>query len=118
MQLGQLNEWIIMQLGQLSCNYVNYHATRSLIKQNIASCSLCCYVGALLHYLKRNRHILIGSTGTLIDMCMQVCLAMEYLEQKKYLHRDLAARNCLVGENNVIKVADFGFARFVNDSRF
>jgi hypothetical protein len=28
--------------------------------------------------------------------------------------RDLAARNCLVGENNVVKVADFGLARLVN----
>lgn len=27
--------------------------------------------------------------------------------------RDLAARNCLVGEQNTIKVADFGLARYV-----
>ena len=25
--------------------------------------------------------------------------------------RDLAARNCLVGENNVIKISDFGMSR-------
>jgi len=29
------------------------------------------------------------------------------------LLRDLAARNCLVGENHLIKVADFGLARSV-----
>ena len=30
--------------------------------------------------------------------------------------RDLAARNCLVGENHLIKVADFGLARsMMND---
>lgn len=27
--------------------------------------------------------------------------------------RDLAARNCLVGENNLVKVADFGLSRLV-----
>ena len=26
-------------------------------------------------------------------------------------HRDLAARNCLVGDNNVIKISDFGMSR-------
>lgn len=26
-------------------------------------------------------------------------------------YRDLAARNCLVGENNVVKLSDFGMSR-------
>jgi len=38
---------------------------------------------------------------------------MEYLEQKSFIHRDLAARNCLVGDKNIVKVGDFGLARFV-----
>ncbi len=36
---------------------------------------------------------------------------MAYLEEKNYVHRDLRAANILVGENNVVKVADFGLAR-------
>lgn len=27
------------------------------------------------------------------------------------IFRDLAARNCLVGENNIIKISDFGMSR-------
>ena len=36
---------------------------------------------------------------------------MAYLEKKNYIHRDLRAANILVGENNIVKVADFGLAR-------
>lgn len=40
---------------------------------------------------------------------------MAYLEREHYIHRDLAARNILVGENNCVKVADFGLTRMVED---
>ena len=46
-----------------------------------------------------------------MNICIDVCDGMQYLEAKNIIHRDLATRNCLVGEGEVIKVADFGLAR-------
>jgi Bruton agammaglobulinemia tyrosine kinase len=69
------------------------------------------FTGALLSYLRRHKGRLLANTELLVDMCSQVCSAMEYLESKNFIHRDLAARNCLVGEKNIVKVGDFGLAR-------
>lgn len=74
--------------------------------------------GSLLTYLRRHKARLLPKTATLLDICSQVCNGMAYLEKRKFIHRDLAARNCLVGESMVVKVADFGLARYVLDDEY
>ena len=44
----------------------------------------------------------------LVDICAEVAQGMAFLELKNYIHRDLAARNILVGEHNIVRIADFG----------
>ncbi|XP_062334499.1 muscle, skeletal receptor tyrosine-protein kinase [Osmerus eperlanus] len=41
----------------------------------------------------------------------QVAAGMAYLSERKFVHRDLATRNCLVGQEMVVKIADFGLSR-------
>ncbi|KAL4684108.1 hypothetical protein H8959_021802, partial [Pygathrix nigripes] len=72
--------------------------------------------GCLSDYLRSQRGLFAAET--LLGMCLDVCEGMAYLEEACVIHRDLAARNCLVGENQVIKVSDFGMTRFVLDDQY
>ncbi|XP_038063483.1 tyrosine-protein kinase ABL1-like isoform X2 [Patiria miniata] len=69
--------------------------------------------GNLLEYLRENDDTTLPAV-TLLYMASQVASAMCYLESKSFIHRDLAARNCLLGDNHLVKVADFGLARIVS----
>ncbi|CAF4540804.1 unnamed protein product [Rotaria sp. Silwood1] len=70
--------------------------------------------GSLLDYLQNPRGRQLKMSA-LIYMATQIARGMAYLEQQNYIHRDLAARNVLVGENNTVKIADFGLARIIKE---
>ncbi|XP_050820994.1 tyrosine-protein kinase BTK isoform X1 [Gopherus flavomarginatus] len=72
--------------------------------------------GCLLSYLRETRGQFQPSE--LLEMCKDICEAMEYLESKQFLHRDLAARNCLVNDQGIVKVSDFGLSRYVLDDEY
>ncbi|KAK2513680.1 hypothetical protein Q9233_015356 [Columba guinea] len=72
--------------------------------------------GCLLNYLRQRRGKL--SRDVLLSMCLDVCEGMEYLERNGFIHRDLAARNCLVNAEHIVKVSDFGMARYVIDDEY
>ena len=72
--------------------------------------------GSLLEYLQGKGRTL--KLPQLIDMAAQIASGMAYLETQNYIHRDLAARNVLVGENNIVKIADFGLARLIKEDEY
>ena len=54
----------------------------------------------------------------LLYMAVQIASGMRYLASLKYVHRDLATRNCLVGQNFVVKISDFGMSRSLYESSY
>jgi len=40
---------------------------------------------------------------------------MAYVEEKRHIHRDLRSANILVGDNEIVKIADLGLARLLRD---
>ncbi|XP_026330370.1 tyrosine-protein kinase Fer isoform X5 [Hyposmocoma kahamanoa] len=65
--------------------------------------------GSLLTFL-RTRSATLNSRS-LLAMCRDAAGGMRYLESKNCIHRDLAARNCLIGDDNIVKISDFGMSR-------
>ncbi|XP_037228341.1 BDNF/NT-3 growth factors receptor-like isoform X1 [Falco rusticolus] len=49
----------------------------------------------------------------MLRIAQQIAAGMVYLASQHFVHRDLATRNCLVGENLLVKIGDFGMSRDV-----
>ncbi|XP_051498563.1 muscle, skeletal receptor tyrosine-protein kinase isoform X5 [Apus apus] len=73
--------------------------------------NLCSLVRSSLEARRRLPNPLALCCTSQLCIAKQVAAGMAYLSERKFVHRDLATRNCLVGENMVVKIADFGLSR-------
>ena len=72
--------------------------------------------GNLLDYLRKGMGCQL-KFPELVAIGAQVAKGMAYLEKQHYIRCDLAARNVLVGENNIVKIANFGLAQVFGQNK-
>lgn len=84
--------------------------------------------GDLKTYLLARRHLVSDKTvhseedeissRRLTSMALDVCRALAYLTENRYVHRDVACRNCLVSAERIVKLSDFGMTRPMYESEY
>ena len=83
--------------------------------------------GDLKHYLQKYELATSDSSvifpnelpsSVLVYMVVQIANRMRYLASLKCIHRDMATRNCLVGQDYVVKIADFGMSRSLYEDSY
>uniref|UniRef100_A0A8C0J727 receptor protein-tyrosine kinase n=1 Tax=Chelonoidis abingdonii TaxID=106734 RepID=A0A8C0J727_CHEAB len=91
MAYGDLNEYLRTRSPHNLCSLSHSNLDARIRLSNPNPLALCC--------------------TDQLGIAKQVAAGMAYLSERKFVHRDLATRNCLVGENRVVKIADFGLSR-------
>ena len=56
-------------------------------------------------------YIMLPPLHSQVGVAKQILAGMIYLSDRKFVHRDLASRNCLMDQNCVVKIADFGLSQ-------
>ncbi|XP_069828209.1 serine/threonine-protein kinase Nek3 [Dendropsophus ebraccatus] len=72
-----------------------------------------CDRGDLLDTIKHQRGKLFPE-HTILHWFVQMCLAVQYIHEKRVLHRDIKSKNIFLTQTRTIKLGDFGSARVLS----
>ncbi|CAG5128976.1 unnamed protein product [Candidula unifasciata] len=70
-------------------------------------------LGPLKKYLEKHLEMKVWHQ---VEMMLQICDGMQYLESRDVVHRDLATRNVLLVTEHFAKISDFGMSRMVDSN--
>ncbi|KAL4429436.1 hypothetical protein ABPG74_021023 [Tetrahymena malaccensis] len=62
----------------------------------------------LILKLRQNEEYL--NEKQVLDLFCQLCLAVKYLHDRKYIHRDIKIHNIFLSNENIVKLGDFGIS--------
>lgn len=69
--------------------------------------------GSVYDYIRREGPLRLSQV---LKIAVEVSRGMDYLHQRKIIHRDLKAANLLMDDYGVVKIADFGVARIIENT--
>ncbi|EAY07607.1 AGC family protein kinase [Trichomonas vaginalis G3] len=72
--------------------------------------------GGDLQQLLKRRNLSSIPEDKIIDWFTQICLAVKYIHDRKIIHRDIKPSNIFLDSNGVLKLGDFGLARFLDST--
>jgi NIMA (never in mitosis gene a)-related kinase len=63
-----------------------------------------------------NRKGVYFSEDEILDLFVQICLALKHVHDRKILHRDLKTQNIFLTKKDLVKLGDFGIARVLHST--
>lgn len=99
------------------CSHDNIIKIYGLSKSNTSLNILMEYAdnGDLFNYIEKYINHPIPEQD-IINIFVQVCMAVKYIHDRKIIHRDIKPENIFLCKNGMVKLGDFGFARLLDST--
>ena len=91
-------------------NIIKYYDTM-MDKEHVVIITEYAAKGSLYHYLKDKDKLPDNLRNKWI---FQLACGIHHLKENNLTHRDLKSLNCVITEDDVLKICDFGLARYLN----
>lgn len=97
-------------------NIVRYR--ESFIDQGMLCIVMDYADGGDLHRLLQEQRGAFLAQERVLDLFVQICLALKHIHDRKVLHRDIKSQNIFLTSNRrIVKLGDFGIARVLTNTR-